>query len=257
MGVQEGQRLMMMGTTDEIVNAPEKSPVFYGRSSGRRTSSFCGSFCWIVQSWKYLLHELHSPMLAFSTELKSALIEYSQSGRSNDLDQSSHLLTVATRNLFTEIDKNVLKKKYPQFGQLHNGSFMQQDAEECWSQIFYTLSQALTRLSSRHYPNETCNENIDTMNGLFGVDLVSRYLLGYIAQKVVKKVERQNQCILLNLEAPRPGYNSYITTVILSALADLSFQVNEHVQAYKLSGMHLPSSAELLSPPFFLFCRRF
>ncbi|KAL4565754.1 hypothetical protein LXL04_029857 [Taraxacum kok-saghyz] len=42
MGVQEGQRLMMMGTTDEIVNAPEKSPVFYGRSSGRRTSSCCG-----------------------------------------------------------------------------------------------------------------------------------------------------------------------------------------------------------------------
>ncbi|XP_071693454.1 uncharacterized protein [Rutidosis leptorrhynchoides] len=37
----------------------------------------------------------------------------------------------------------VLQKKYPQFGQLHNGSFMQQDAEECLTQISYTLSQTL------------------------------------------------------------------------------------------------------------------
>lgn len=34
-------------------------------------------------------------------------IRYPHSGRSNDLDQSSHLLTVATRDLFTELDKNV------------------------------------------------------------------------------------------------------------------------------------------------------
>lgn len=35
------------------------------------------------------------------------LLRYPQSGRSNDLDQSSHLLTVATRDLFSELDKNV------------------------------------------------------------------------------------------------------------------------------------------------------
>ncbi|KAL4560028.1 hypothetical protein LXL04_032176 [Taraxacum kok-saghyz] len=188
MGVKEGQRLMMMGTADEIVNAPEKSPVFMedlpeeeqvvavGHSAG-----LCnlGNTCY-MNSTVQCLHSV--------PELKAALIEYSQSGRSNDLDQSSHLLTVATRDLFTELDKNVkpvapmqfwmvLRKKYPQFGQLHNGSFMQQDAEECWSQILYTLSQALRRPSSsidKHCPNGTCSENIDTVKGLFGVDLVSR-----------------------------------------------------------------------------------
>ncbi|CAI9267543.1 unnamed protein product [Lactuca saligna] len=60
----------------------------------------------------------------------------------------------------------VLWKKYPQFGQLHNGSFMRQDAEECWTQILYTLSQALRRPSS--------SEKLDTVKELFGIALVSR-----------------------------------------------------------------------------------
>lgn len=177
LGVKEGQKLMMMGTADEIVKAPEKGPVFMedlpeeeqvvavGHSAGLFN---LGNTCY-MNSTVQCLHSV--------PELKSALIKYPQAGRSNDLDQSSHLLTVATRDLFSELDKNVkpvapmqfwmvLRKKYPQFGQLHNGSFMQQDAEECWTQILYTLSQALTSPSS--------SGDLDTVKGLFGVELVSR-----------------------------------------------------------------------------------
>lgn len=32
---------------------------------------------------------------------------YSHSGRSNDVDQTSHMLTIATRDLFGELDKSV------------------------------------------------------------------------------------------------------------------------------------------------------
>ncbi|KAK8312435.1 hypothetical protein V6Z12_D01G041900 [Gossypium hirsutum] len=60
----------------------------------------------------------------------------------------------------------LLRKKYPQFGQLHNGVFMQQDAEECWTQLLYTLSQSLRSAGS--------SENIDTVKDLFGIDLASR-----------------------------------------------------------------------------------
>lgn len=35
------------------------------------------------------------------------LIRYSHSGRSNDVDQSSHMLAIATRDLFNELDKSV------------------------------------------------------------------------------------------------------------------------------------------------------
>ncbi|RVX17176.1 Ubiquitin carboxyl-terminal hydrolase 6 [Vitis vinifera] len=71
----------------------------------------------------------------------------------------------------------VLRKKYPQFGQLHNGVFMQQDAEECWTQLLYTLSQSLRSPGS--------SENLDTVKELFGVELVSRYIftITYIFDK--------------------------------------------------------------------------
>ncbi|XP_059645650.1 ubiquitin carboxyl-terminal hydrolase 6-like [Cornus florida] len=177
LGVKEGQKLMMMGTADEIVKAPEKGPVFMEDlpeeeqvvAVGHTAGLFnLGNTCY-MNSTVQCLHSV--------PELKSALIMYPQAGRGNDLDQSSHLLTVATRDLFNELDKNVkpvapmqfwmvLRKKYPQFGQLHNGSFMQQDAEECWTQLLYTLSQSLRSPSS--------SENLDAVKSLFGIELVSR-----------------------------------------------------------------------------------
>ncbi|KAG6733505.1 hypothetical protein I3843_01G218700 [Carya illinoinensis] len=177
LGVKEGQKLMMMGTADEIIKAPEKGPVFVedlpeeelvvamGHSAGLFN---LGNTCY-MNSTVQCLHSV--------PELKSALVKYSHSGRSNDVDQSSHMLTIATRDLFNELDKSVkpvapmqfwmvLRKKYPQFGQLHNGVFMQQDAEECWTQLLYTLSQSLKSTGSSEIP--------DALKALFGIELVSR-----------------------------------------------------------------------------------
>ncbi len=36
-----------------------------------------------------------------------------------------------------------LRGKYPQFAQQRNGFYMQQDAEECWSQLLYSLRERL------------------------------------------------------------------------------------------------------------------
>uniref|UniRef100_A0A2P2M915 ubiquitinyl hydrolase 1 n=1 Tax=Rhizophora mucronata TaxID=61149 RepID=A0A2P2M915_RHIMU len=147
--VKEGQRLMMMGTADEIVKAPEKGPVFMedlpeeeqvaavGHTAGL---SNLGNTCYMNST----IQCLHSV-----PELKSALLKY-PSDRRNDLDQTSHMLTAATRELFKDLDKSVksvspaqfwmvLCKKYPQFGQLHNGAFMQQvlfPAAICLSSCF-------------------------------------------------------------------------------------------------------------------------
>ncbi|KAL1549730.1 deubiquitinating enzyme [Salvia divinorum] len=104
-GVKEGQKLMMMGTAGEIVKAPEKGPIFAEEEQVVAVVTChsaglvnLGNTCFLNST----LQCLHSV-----PELRYALIQYPPPVRSNAVDQSSHSLTVATRELFNELDKNV------------------------------------------------------------------------------------------------------------------------------------------------------
>ena len=65
--------------------------------------------------------------------------------------QGAHKLTVAAKGLFGDLQRSaqpvhpfrfllMLREAFPQFAQQgREGHYSQQDAEECWSQLVYTL----------------------------------------------------------------------------------------------------------------------
>ncbi|KAH8947146.1 hypothetical protein BDL97_11G025000 [Sphagnum fallax] len=180
LGVKEGQRLMLMGTADEIPKAPEKGPVFIedlpedeqGTAALGHTAGLVnlGNTCY-MNSTVQCLHSV--------PELRLALKEYS-AAVGTGIDPLLHSLTAATRDLFGELDKSlrpvapihfltVLRKKYPQFAQQTNhGLYMQQDAEECWTQLLYVLSQRLQSV-----PQDEEEATNPVVKHLFGIELKS------------------------------------------------------------------------------------
>lgn len=107
LGVKDGQRLMLMGTADEIPKAPEKGPVFVedlpedeqGTAALGHTAGLVnlGNTCY-MNSTVQCLHSV--------PELRSALQDYT-AGSGTGVDPLSHTLTAATRDLFNELDRTL------------------------------------------------------------------------------------------------------------------------------------------------------
>ena len=55
---------------------------------------------------------------------------------------------------------------HPQFGEMRNGQPMQQDAEECWSQLVTNLSQRLREPAGRSFVEQ-----------FFNIEFVTTYVL--------------------------------------------------------------------------------
>lgn len=152
--VKEGQRLMMMGTAHKVPEAPQSSQVFLedlpeneqdvdGFAKYGAGLQNLGNTCYMNSTLQCLYAV---------PELRQALQSYPAATSSLD---SNSKLTEAAKGLFADLNRSaqavhplrfllMLRERFPQFGeQNRQGQYSQQDAEECWTQLVYTLKETV------------------------------------------------------------------------------------------------------------------
>ncbi|CAK0784473.1 hypothetical protein CVIRNUC_007677 [Coccomyxa viridis] len=170
------QKLMMMGTADKLPDAPTNAPVFMedlpeeeqdvtGYAKYGAGLQNLGNTCY-MNSTVQCLYKV--------PELRQSLAAYQAVAGPPD---AAHKLTLATKELFGNLERSSqpvtpygflmqLRGKYPQFAQQRNGFYMQQDAEECWTQLLYSLRERLK--------DTGVEQSGSVIEQLFGVGLRTR-----------------------------------------------------------------------------------
>lgn len=159
---KDGMTLMMMGSADEVkVDAPANMPKFVEDLPEEEQNTLAtkaygsglknlGNTCYMNSTVQclYSIQGLRDAVLGFNPAAAAA----PASSLSTDTGKK---LVQATQELFQDLKKGgepfppfkfllMLRQRFPQFAQQTNeGFYMQQDAEECFTNIMYTLKEGL------------------------------------------------------------------------------------------------------------------
>eukprot|EP01116_Phalansterium_solitarium_P000926 TRINITY_DN10763_c0_g1_i1.p1 TRINITY_DN10763_c0_g1~~TRINITY_DN10763_c0_g1_i1.p1 ORF type:complete len:565 (+),score=195.75 TRINITY_DN10763_c0_g1_i1:134-1696(+) len=162
LGLKDGSMLMMVGSAEPAAPAVEAAPeapvrfvedmadadvASLATSLGPAGLTNLGNTCYMAATVQ-VLHAL--------PELREVLRRFPPPGHAVGTEPAGKL-TAALRDLSLQLAQahspvapwaflQVLHAAYPQFAQRQNGMLMQQDADECWSQLFHAMSTKLPQI---------------------------------------------------------------------------------------------------------------
>ncbi|RHZ86564.1 hypothetical protein Glove_49g20 [Diversispora epigaea] len=176
LGLKKGFTFMMMGSSAEIPRAPENQVLFVEDMTDRQLAETLklpagltnlGNTCYMNATLQCLrsMPELHQSLNRFSSGMNTGYPQKNLTASLRDLFQQ---LNQTTEGYSPFVFLQMLRAAFPQFAQQNNHGFMQQDAEECWTEIVSSMKMANIPLPNNDSSSSSSSEET----------FVDRYMTG-------------------------------------------------------------------------------